>query len=364
MFNLIFEALSAYMQLMYLFAGSVCSGMGLLILGYAAYVRLHEHMYPAEVVGVRKDDAKQTMFWPVIAYVDEKGLRHEALANSGSSLIGSRTPGAKTTILADPASPASPMLVRDWWLLFAIGVVVVAVGYPFIHIGLKNLHFDLLSLAVAAVVCLHLTVRIFRWVHPILDARKSGGWKNAQLAYMRDKQQKRADLPLASDAEIATVKAQQTKWFISELPVLAVAGLALLIGGSIWLERDVTFLSRSVAGEGRVIRNDVSSSSGSSSSYHAVVLFTDRLGRRIEFRDAVGTSPPWYATGDTVKVFYLPNDPGRSMIDRGVWNWLVALLTAFGGAGLLLVSARGYRLYRQRRSSMKSNGLEGTTAGA
>src|SRR5579864_3365706 len=364
MFKLIFDAILDYMQLMYLVAGGMCSGIGLLIVGYATYVRLHEHVYAAEVVGVHKDDEKQTMFWPVIAYVDEKGQRHEALANSGSSLIGGRTPGAKTMILADPTSPASPMLMRDWWFLVAIGAIIVAMGYPFIHVGLKNLRFDWTTLATAAAVCVYLSVRIFRFVHPILDARKSGDWRNAQLAYMHDKQQKRADLPLASDVEIATVKAQQTKWFISELPVLAVAGLALLIGGSIWLDRDLTFLSRSVAGEGRVIRNDVSPSSGSSSSYHAVVLFTDRIGRRIEFRDSVGTSPPWYATGDTVKVFYLPNDPGRSMIDRGVWNWLVALLTALGGAVLLAVSAHGYRLYRLRRSSMKSNGLEGTTVGA
>lgn len=347
MFNLTFEALSAYMQLMYLVAGSICSGIGLLILGYAAYVRLHEHVYAAEVVGVRKDDAKQTMYWPVIAYVDEKGQRHEALANSGSSLIGDKTPGAKTTILADPSSPASPMRVSDWWLLIAIGAVVAAMGYPFIHIGLKNLHFNLLSLAVAAAISVHLAVRIFRWVHPFLDARKSGGWKSAQLSYMRDKQQKREELPLASAAEIATTKAQQTKWLASTFPLLALAGLALLFGGAVWLERDVTFLSQAVASEGSVIGNDVSESGGSSSSYHAVVLFTDRIGRRVEFRDAVGTSPPWYATGDKVKVFYLPSDPGRSIIDRGIWNWLVALLTALCGASLLGLSVHAYRLRRR-----------------
>jgi hypothetical protein len=236
--------------------------------------------------------------------------------------------------------------MRDWWFLSVIGVIVSAVGYPFIHIGLKNLRFDWTTLAVAATICVYLSVRIFRFVHPILDARRSGGWQNAQISFMRDKQQKREELPLASNAEIATTKTQQTKWLASAFPLLALAGLALLIGGAVWLERDVAFLSQAVASEGRVVRNDVSESGGSSSSYHAVVLFTDRIGRRVEFRDAVGTSPPWYATGDTVKVFYLPANPGRSIIDRGVWNWLAALLTSLCGAMLAGLSVQAYRLRR------------------
>src|SRR5512146_794912 len=112
MFNLIFEAISAYTQLLYVVGGAVCSGIGLLILGFAAYLRVHEHVYAAEVIGVREERASQAMFWPVLAYVDEKGERHEGLANSGSSLIGGRTPGTKTMVLADPASPQAPMLVR------------------------------------------------------------------------------------------------------------------------------------------------------------------------------------------------------------------------------------------------------------
>ena len=348
MFNLIFDVFSAYIQLMYLVAGTVCSGIGLLVVGYAAYVRVHEHVYSAEVTGVRKDDSNQAMFWPVIAYVDEKGQRHEGLANSGSSLIGGRTPGSKLMILANPASPASPMLVRDWWFLFAIGAIVAAVGYPFIHFGIKNLHFNWTTLAVAVAISVYLAIRIFNFVHPLLDARKSNCWKFAQLAHMLDMQQRRGELPLASDAEIATTKAQQSKWLASALPFLAVAGFALLIGGGIWLERQVSFLSAAVASEGRVVRNDEIESNGSSPSYHAVVLFTDRIGRRIEFRDPVGSSPALYSTGDRVRVFYLPNEPGRSMIDRGVWNWLIAVLAALCGAILLGLSARAYRL---RRSS-------------
>ncbi len=175
MFHLIFDAVLAYMQLMYLVAGSACSGIGLLVVGYAAYLHVHEHVYAAEVVGVRKEDGSQAMFWPVIAYVDEKGQRHEGLANSGSSLIGGRTPGSKTMILADPASPASPMLMRDWWFLVAAGTVVSVVGYPFIHFGLKNLHFNWTTLFVAVAISVCLAIRIFRFVHPLLDARKSNG---------------------------------------------------------------------------------------------------------------------------------------------------------------------------------------------
>src|SRR5258706_5889627 len=143
MFHLIFDAVLAYMQLMYLVAGSACSGIGLLVVGYAAYLHVHEHVYAAEVVGVRKEDGSQAMFWPVIAYVDEKGRRHEGLANSGSSLIGGRTPGSKTMILADPASPASPMLMRDLWFLVTARTGVFGSGYPLIPVRVQSLSFHL-----------------------------------------------------------------------------------------------------------------------------------------------------------------------------------------------------------------------------
>jgi len=341
MFNLTFELLSTYMQLMYLVVGSVCWAIGLSLLGYATYVRVRESVYQGEVVAVRKDGCNE--YWPVLAYTDTKGARHEALANSGSSQISGRVPGTRVRLLANPASPDSPMMLRDWWGLVVIGVFPLGVGYPFIHAGLRDLHFDWITIGVGAAIAAWIAQKLFRFVHPLLDARKSGAAMLAQRAFMQAKQQSREALPLVSAGDVATVQATQSRQMASARPYLTAIGLALFLGGGFWLAHQSIFLSQAVSAPGVVIRNDVSEGGGNSSdSFHAVVRFTGEDGRTVLYRDSVGTSPPWYREGDRVGVLYLPNKPSRIMIDRGVWNWLVQLALVVLGALLFITGAVHY----------------------
>ncbi len=345
MFTLIFGLFSTYMQLMYLVAGATCSGIGLLILAYAVYVRLRERSYRGEIVADRKEGSGQAMYWPVVAYSDEHGQRHEAVANSRSSLLSGQVPGTRVTLFADPAKPDSPMLARDWWLLSAAGAIVLAVGYPFIHLGLKGLHFNWTTALVAAGISVYLAARIFRFVHPLLDARKSWKLNAAPYVSLRDKQEQRQNLPIVTDNEIAAAKLAHAKWISSARPVAMVLGLALFAGGGFWFAHQISFLHAAVTTLGEVVRNDTTQDNGSY-SYHAVVLFTDRDGRRILYRDPVGTSPPWYGEGDRVKVLYLAREPSRIMLDRGVWNWLVSVLVASAGALLFAAGLYGYAARR------------------
>ena len=55
MVSVLFGLVFAYMQIMYVLVGGVVLGIGLLIVGYAAYQRLHERGYVAKIVAVRKD---------------------------------------------------------------------------------------------------------------------------------------------------------------------------------------------------------------------------------------------------------------------------------------------------------------------
>lgn len=353
MFRLIFELLSTYMQLLYLVGGATCWGFALLLLGYAAYVRVRERTYDGEVAAVRKDGGND--FWPVLAYVDEKGVRHEALANSGSSQIGGRAPGTKVRLLADPAKPDAPMMVRDWWVLLVIGLFPLGIGYPFIHMGLRDLHFNWTTVFVGAAMSAWIAVKIFRFAHPLLDARKSGVAMAAQRAFMQAKQQNCENLPLVSAGDVAAAEAKQKSQIASARPYIMAIGLALLVGGGFWLAHQVSFLSDAVSAPGVVVRNDVSEGSGSSSdSYHAVVKFTGEDGRTVLYSDSVGTSPPWYRAGENVRVLYLPNEPSRIMLDRGVWNWLVQLVMVALGA---LLFGAGTRYYLRARSAAVSQPL-------
>ncbi len=81
-------------------------------------------------------------------------------------------------------------------------------------------------------------------------------------------------------------------------------------------------------------------------TYHPLVAYTDGAGRAVEFTDSVGSNPPLYRRGDAVTVLYLAERGGSAIIDRGLWNWLPALLLYLFGAGLAAVAVSVLRAPR------------------
>lgn len=120
-------------------------------------------------------------------------------------------------------------------------------------------------------------------------------------------------------------------------------GLALLLGGGYFLERQREFIARSVAAEGRVIENErvqwtANNGRGSSrTSYRAIVRFTDQHGEPVVYHDRVAFNPPSFSVGQSVTVFYDPQNPQMAMIDRGAKNYLIPGI-AFGLGALITVS--------------------------
>jgi len=75
-------------------------------------------------------------------------------------------------------------------------------------------------------------------------------------------------------------------------------------------------------------------------AYYPRVSFTTSDGSIIRFRDASGSNPAAYRVGDRVAVLYLAGDSRSAIIDRGVRNWVPALLALACGAVLSLASLR------------------------
>ena len=354
MFETIINLFSAWNALLYLLAGGTILGLGLLVVGYAAYVRFAERCYQGQIVGVRSDAPGKQMYWPLIAYTDDAGTRHEVLANSGSSLIGGRAPGTKVTIFAAGAAPRAVMLLRDLWLLLILGLFLAAVGTPLLAVGISMLRLNAATGLVALGLAFYAGFHLFRLFHPLLDARKAGGWQAAREAFAARLASKQPSV-VVSAADIAAATATQSKSASVAQPVLLLVGAALLIGGGIWFDRQVAFLHAAVEASGVVLRNEESDDADSNTSYHPVIAFTDRRGEQATFRDSVGTSPPMYATGDKVKVFYAPNNSSHAELDRGIWNWLVPLLLA--AAGALLSAFAGYNLVTRPTAARTQTGV-------
>jgi hypothetical protein len=75
-----------------------------------------------------------------------------------------------------------------------------------------------------------------------------------------------------------------------------------------------------------------------------VVQFTTVEGESLTFTDAVGSSPPKYSEGDTVKVMYPPDKPGAARIPSWFRMWFLSSFSALfaviflGTGGFLYLS--------------------------
>jgi len=120
-------------------------------------------------------------------------------------------------------------------------------------------------------------------------------------------------------------------------------GLALLVGGGYFVERQREFIANSLAAEGRVIQNEEvhwTSNNGrgsSRTSYRAIVSFTDRRGQAFTHHDSIAMNPPSFSVGQTVIILYDPGNPANAMIDRGAKNYLISGI-AFGLGALITLS--------------------------
>jgi len=120
------------------------------------------------------------------------------------------------------------------------------------------------------------------------------------------------------------------------------AGSAFILAGGWWIHRfhmDEFIFNRAIA-QGRVVENksvQVASSSRflGGTSYRAIVRFKAQGGREVTLSDWVTFNPPSFRVGQTVSVFYDPDEPGHAMVDRGWKNYLPPGIP--GVMGLLMI---------------------------
>lgn len=340
MVHLVFTLIQAYDKIIRVMIGAFCVLIGALISLYPVYVRYGARRYRGAVFGLRQDG---NVLWPVIAYTDEDGQRHEALANSGSSQIAA-VPGMPANIVVKPGRPDRCASAGFGWVELA-GVAFLIPGILLARSGLKDFPVNWLSIPLTLGFVGYIGTRIFRRLHPLLAAMKGADWREENEEAAR----KRAQWPLLPASEIAARVKTQDRHTRRALPWLFVIGLALMVGGAWWEQHRAIFMATAAVADGRVIGGDWSGGSGSSRpTFHAVVQFSDANGRSVTYRDEIGTNPPSFRIGETVRIYYDPERPESALIDRGFWNWVLPMLVALGGFLALLGGLTLYRNVRRR----------------
>lgn len=124
---------------------------------------------------------------------------------------------------------------------------------------------------------------------------------------------------------------------------LVFGAVGLVLCAVAWLlhHNTATFIASASRTQGEVMRllHVESSKRNESGTWKPLVRFKAPSGEIIEFAPSSSSSPPAYEVGETVDVFFDPNDPQDAMLDGFFSLWGGAAIT--GGLGLvfLLVTA-------------------------
>jgi hypothetical protein len=113
------------------------------------------------------------------------------------------------------------------------------------------------------------------------------------------------------------------------LRIFAYGGIALICFGALMLGRTLVIAAFGERAEGVVIDN-VWTRGTDNDTAQAVVRF-EVDGRTVEFKSAVGTSPPLHHVDDRVTIFYWPSKPEDAVI-AGFAEWYLRpiILASFG----------------------------------
>ena len=135
-----------------------------------------------------------------------------------------------------------------------------------------------------------------------------------------------------------------------------VIGSAFIVVGGWWVHRSHAdeFIFSRVAAQGQVVENRpvyvASSSTGrgflGGTFYRAIVRFRAQGGRDLTVDDWIALHPPSFRVGQSVTLFYDPEDPQHAMIDRGWKNYLAPGIP--GVMGFLMILGGLQRLFKAR----------------
>ena len=348
MFDLVFSTLTALNQVATFVGALVFWGLGGLLVGNAIYWRRHAVRVQGEVIGVRRNgDCLNSVY----RYVSPSGETLEATSLEGSSSVRGKETGTTVPLWVIPEKPNEVQEAGNH-LFTVVGVLLLGAGVALFWVGVTAWRTGPMTWVVASLAVVHLLQKARGIIAPKDKALPRSLWREL-LAQMRDAgAQARNAQPVQRLEELTRLPEYRDKQIRQRAqlrrlaPFLVLAGIGLLALGVHQSRLLLRLQSTGVRTPGIVTSLVSSSDSHGGVTYHPIVAYTDGHGRKVAFRDSVGTNPPMYRAGQAVTVLYAPDEEARAVVDRGLWNWLPSvILYVLGGAafagGLAGLRSRG-----------------------
>ena len=115
-------------------------------------------------------------------------------------------------------------------------------------------------------------------------------------------------------------------------------GVAVVAGALYWTSHLHGYIDKAVRTHGTIVSQKSSTSDGST-TYAPVIKFTPYKSETIRFTSSISSSNPSWEVGDTVLVYYDPDNSSDAMMDRGWFNYFFQLILGFIGLVVFGVSS-------------------------
>jgi hypothetical protein len=351
MFDLVFGTLTALNQVATFVGALIFWGLGGLLVGNAIYWRRHAVRVQGEVIGVRRNG---NCLNAVYRYVSPSGETLEATSLEGSSSVRGKETGSMVPLWVIPEKPNEVQEAGNH-VFTVVGVLLLGAGVALFWVGVTAWRTGPMTWVVASLAVAHLLQKARGIIAPKDKALPGSGWRELLAQMSAARAQARDARPVQRLEELTALPEYRDKEIRQRTqlrrlaPFLVLAGIGLLALGVHQSRLLLRLQSTGVRTPG-IVTSLVSSSSGNDGvTYHPIVAYTDGHGRKVVFRDSVGTNPPMYRVGQAVTVLYAPGDEARAVLDRGLWNWLPSVILYVLGAA---VFAGGLAALRSRSAEV------------
>ncbi len=342
-FDLIFSALAALNQVAVFMGALLCFGLGALLVGNAIYWRLHAVRVQGEVIGVRRNG---NSFTSVYRYDSPAGQTVEATSLEGSSSVRGRETGRLVPLWVIPEKP-NEVQERNNHLFTVLGVAILGFGVMFFWFGATAWRTGPMTWIVGSIVLAHLLMKVRNIIAPRDKTLPPSGWR-ALMAVLKAARttdpapvQRVEEITALPEFRDRQIKARaQLAWLA---PLVLLAGVGMLAFGVHESRALLRLEASGMRTSGRVTALSSSRSSNGGLTYYPLVSYANRAGRTVVFRGSIGSNPPLYHPGEAVTVLYPPGEPGRAVIDRGVWNWLPSAILYLMGAAFIAGGLAAWR---------------------
>lgn len=140
--------------------------------------------------------------------------------------------------------------------------------------------------------------------------------------------------------------------------IFFVIGSIFILISSVLIINKILFLSKACSAEGTVIYMKTSKGHDNGTTFTPVVQFKLTDGENITFTSSVGSNPPQFKIGDSVKVLFSPDKPDNAEINSFVSLWLLQIIFLFIGIVFLIISIIGLTKMRRGKPLGVSYGIE------